>query len=176
MVLFGAFSAGIYAFFAFIAITYVTLLVAVVLLTTSFLFVSSAQNGLTSMMGQQHVMSSQISTVWNIFGSVPVLVAFLVGGVLSDKLEGRNADQAARILVLIGGAIMALVALYSTSKPKSVFDNVRIERGATADPNGSQATSEPLAGLSGLVHLDVVELRTRRADSTAILSSGHPPG
>jgi hypothetical protein len=80
MVLFGVISACIYVFFAFIPITYVTLLVAVVLLTTSFLFVSSAQNGLTSTIGQQHVMSGQISTVWNIFGSVPVLVAFLVGG------------------------------------------------------------------------------------------------
>src|SRR6266567_3518765 len=53
MLLFGATSAGLYAIFAFTAMTYVTLLVAVVLLTTSFLFVSSAQNGLTSTVGQQ---------------------------------------------------------------------------------------------------------------------------
>src|SRR3954468_7485974 len=48
MLLFGATSAVLYGLFAFIPITYGTLLVAVLLLTTSFLFVSSAQHGLTS--------------------------------------------------------------------------------------------------------------------------------
>ena len=36
-----------------------------------FLFVASAQNGLTSTIGQQHVMSGQISAVWNIFALAP---------------------------------------------------------------------------------------------------------
>src|SRR3982074_1196187 len=61
ILLFGAFSAGLYVLFALVPVTYVTLLVAVVLLTTSFLFVASAQNGLTSMIGQQNAMSGQIS-------------------------------------------------------------------------------------------------------------------
>ena len=73
MLLFGTSTAGLYVFFAVTPITYVTLLVAVVLLTTSFLFVASAQNGLTSMIGQQHAMSGQISAVWNIFASVPTV-------------------------------------------------------------------------------------------------------
>ena len=90
MLLFGAVTAGLYAFFAFTPITYVTLLVAVVLLTTSFLFVSSAQNGLTSMIGQQHAMSGQISAVWNIFASVPTVGALLIGGTLSDLLEEQE--------------------------------------------------------------------------------------
>jgi len=94
MLLFGAFSAGLYVLFALVPVTYVTLLVAVVLLTTSFLFVASAQNGLTSMIGQQNAMSGQISAVWNIFASVPTVVALLFGGALSDLLESRNADQA----------------------------------------------------------------------------------
>src|ERR1700730_16067559 len=46
MLLFGATSALLYAVFAVIPVTYATLLVAMVLLTTSFLFVASAQNGL----------------------------------------------------------------------------------------------------------------------------------
>ena len=87
MVVFGAISAGLYAVFAFTPITYATLLVAVMLLTTSFLFVASAQNGLTSTIGQQHAMSGQISAAWNIFLSVPALAAFLIGGHLSDLLE-----------------------------------------------------------------------------------------
>ena len=43
--LFGAVTAGLYVVFAFTPITYATLLVAVMLLTTSFLFVASAQQG-----------------------------------------------------------------------------------------------------------------------------------
>src|SRR5207247_1208928 len=75
MLLFGTISASLYVFFAFTPVTYVTLLVAVMLLTTSFLFVASAQNGLTSTIGQQHAMSGQISAVWNIFMSLPALEA-----------------------------------------------------------------------------------------------------
>lgn len=134
MLLFGAISAGLYIFFAFTPITYVTLLVAVVLLTTSFLFVAGAQNGLTSMIGQQHAMSGQISAVWNIFLSVPTIGALLIGGTLSGLLEDRNVDQAARILFLVGAAIMTTVAVYAVWKPRSVFDNVRAEHGIAAHP------------------------------------------
>src|SRR5476649_2078729 len=87
MLLFGVISAGVYVFFSFIPITYATLLIAVMLLTISFLFVASAQNGLTSTIGQQHVMSGQISAVWNIFSSIPTIAALLIGGKLSGLLE-----------------------------------------------------------------------------------------
>src|SRR5258708_37421118 len=53
MLLFGTITAIHYVLFAFTPITYVTLLVAVILLTTSFLFVASAQNGLASTIGQK---------------------------------------------------------------------------------------------------------------------------
>jgi hypothetical protein len=133
MLLFGAISAGLYVFFAFIPVTYVTLLAAVVLLTTSFLFVASAQNGLTSMIGQQHAMTGQASAAWNIFGSIPGVAALLIGGALSGMLEDRNADQAVHILFLVGAAVMATVALYAAWRPASVFDNVRPEH-ETAPP------------------------------------------
>src|SRR6202795_5109288 len=71
MLLFGGISALLYVFFAFIPLTYGTLLAAVVLLTASFLFVASAQNGLTSTIGQQHAMTGRVSAAWNIFLSVP---------------------------------------------------------------------------------------------------------
>lgn len=134
MLLFGATTAGLYGVFAFVPVTYMTLLVALVLLTASFLFVSSAQHGLTSTIGQQHVMSGQISAVWNIFTSIPAVAVLLVSGALSGMLEGRNADEAARILFLSGAAIMAAVAVYAGWKPASVFDNVRTEQAAVAHP------------------------------------------
>src|SRR5215813_10206053 len=105
MLLFGAASAVLYGLFAFIPITYETLLIAMLLLTTSFLFVSSAQHGLTSVIGQQHAMSGQISAVWNVFTSIPAIAALLIGGTLSDLLESRNADEAARMLFLVGAVV-----------------------------------------------------------------------
>jgi hypothetical protein len=124
MILFGTICAALYVLFAFMPVSYAMLLVAVVLLTASFLFVSSALNGLMSVIGQQHLMSGQISAVSNVFGMVPVLAAFLIGGVLSGALESSSADEAARILFLIGAVIMIMVALYGFWKPRSVFGNV----------------------------------------------------
>jgi hypothetical protein len=133
MVLFSGLCAAIYMLFAFAPVTYQSLLVAALLLGTSFLFVSSAQNGLTAAIGQQHVMSGQISAAWNIFGSLPGIAALILGGFLSDWMERRDAARAAHLLFLLGGAIMALVALYSLWKPPSVFDNLQVERACNAD-------------------------------------------
>jgi hypothetical protein len=134
MLLFGGITAFLYVLFAFVPMTYVTLLVAVVVLTSSFLFVASAQNGLTSMIGQQHAMTGQISAVWNIFLSVPTVGALLIGGTLSGMLEGKHADEAVRILFLVGAAIMTAIALYAVWKPGNVYDHVRIETGTGERP------------------------------------------
>jgi hypothetical protein len=134
MLLFGVIGALLYIVFAFTPISYFTLLVAVLVLTTSFLFVSSAQNGLTSMIGQQHAMTGQISAVWNVFLSIPTFGALLVGGTLSGMLEEQDADQAARILFLVGAAIMAAIALYALWRPADVFDNVHFESKTEGGP------------------------------------------
>jgi hypothetical protein len=127
MLLFGGITALLYVFFAFTPMSYATLLVAVLLLTTAFLFVSSAQNALTSTIGQQHAMTGQVSAVWNVFLSIPTFAALLIGGALSGRLEEENPDQAVRILFLVGAAVMTAIAIYALWKPKAVFDNVRNE-------------------------------------------------
>ncbi len=134
MVLFGGIASVTYVIFAFIPVSYVTLLIAVLLLTSAFLFVSSAQNGLASTIGQQNVMSGEVSAWWNIFLGVPTLAAFFFGGILSDQLEGHNADAAIRILFLVGAAVMGTVAVYGLLKPKSIFEHIHIERKADAHP------------------------------------------
>src|SRR5215469_2613132 len=83
------------------------LLIAVIALTISFLFVASAQNGLTAALGQQHAMTGQISALWNIVLSIPTMAALLAGGMLSDRLEHQAGDEAVRTLFLVGAAIMA---------------------------------------------------------------------
>jgi MFS family permease len=125
IILYGAITAGIYILFAFIPFSYFTILMTILLSTTSFLFVLSAQQGLTSLIGQQHVMSGQISTVLNILTIVPMLIGLLIGGWLSGLLESIHADDAVRILFLMGGIIMTIVAFYGFWKPKVVFDNVQ---------------------------------------------------
>ncbi len=134
MLLFGGICALLYLGFALVPMTYATLLLAVLVLTTSFLFVASAQNGLTSTIGQQHAMTGQISAVWNVFASIPTVAALLIGGMLSGLLEDRNADQAARILFLVGAAIMTAVSLFALWKPKDVFEHVHAERGPDIHP------------------------------------------
>jgi MFS family permease len=134
MLLFGGITALLYVLCAFTPMSYATLLAAVVLLTASFLFVSSAQNGLTSVIGQQHAMTGQVSAVWNVFLSIPTVGALLIGGKLSGLLEEKDPDQALRILFLVGAAIMIVIALYSLWKPAEVFDNVRVEDGAGRHP------------------------------------------
>jgi Major Facilitator Superfamily len=128
MLLFGIVSCGLYTFFAFTPISYATLLIAVVILTVAFLFVLSAQNGLTAMMGQQHAMTGQVSAAWNIFLSIPTVGALLAGGELSGLLEHEGADHAVRILFLVGAAIMGAVALYALWRPSEVFDNIHAEQ------------------------------------------------
>jgi MFS_1 like family len=58
----------------------------------------------------------------------------LIGGTLSDLLEGKNSDEAARILFLVGAGIMASVAIYAAWKPRIVYDNVHAEDGNAGHP------------------------------------------
>ena len=134
MLLFGGVTALLYVLLAFTPMSYATLVFAVVVLTASFLFVSSAQNGLTSVIGQQHAMTGQVSSVWNVFLSIPTVGALLIGGKLSGLLEEKDPDQALRILFLVGAAIMTVIALYALWKPAEVFDNIRVENGTGRHP------------------------------------------
>jgi len=134
MLLFGAITALFYVVCAFIPMSYLALLMTVMVVTTSFLFVSSAQNGLTSVLGQQHAMTGRISAVWNVFLSIPTVAALLLGGSLSGLLEDQHPDLAVRILFLAGAAIMAAVALYALWRPAAVFDNVRVENDGALHP------------------------------------------
>src|SRR5579863_7855361 len=134
MLLFGGICALLYLGFAFVPMSYATLLVAIIVLTASFLFVASAQNGLTSTIGQQHAMTGRISAAWNVFMSVPMVATLLIGGWFSNLLEAHNDDSAARILFLAGAAIMAAVSLFALWKPRDVFAHVRAERRPQVHP------------------------------------------
>ena len=132
LVIFGVVCSAIYVAFAFSSVSYWTLLAAVVVLTCAYSFVSSASNGLTATLGQQHVMSGQVSTVFNVVASVPIIAALVAGGYLSDFLE--HSHQGMRILFLTGAVVMAMLALYGLWRPKVVYDNVHAELGPKSHP------------------------------------------
>ncbi|MGH9122976.1 MAG: MFS transporter, partial [Acidimicrobiales bacterium] len=119
---------------ALLPVSATTLLVGVVIVTCSYLFVWGAWNGLSSTLGQQHVMSGQVSAMINTIASVPGILAFLLGGALSGQLEGERAESAARTFFLAGAGIAILVALYGLLRPRVVFDNLKWEKGPKAHP------------------------------------------
>jgi hypothetical protein len=134
MMIFGFLCAAVYLAFAFAPVTATGLGVAMIALTCCFLFVQSGQLGLTTAIGRQHVMSGQVSALWNAVNSLPLLFAFAIGGFLSNALEGRHADEAARTLFLIGAAVMAAIGAFAIWRPKSVFDNVHEEHAPVFKP------------------------------------------
>ncbi len=127
MMVFGVVCAATYGVFAFAPATYWVLMAAVVLSTVAYCFVHAGQQGLASQVGQQHVMSGQVGTLWNVFLVLPYLATYLAGGMLSQSLEGRNAGMAARILFLVGAAVLAATAAYAAWRPKVVFDSLHAE-------------------------------------------------
>ncbi|MGO9942389.1 MAG: MFS transporter [Rhodoblastus sp.] len=127
MILFSLIGCVLDLIFAFTPVSTFSLLAAILTLTTAFLFVSSAQNGLSSTIGQQHVMSGRVSAVWSIFGMVPVVTTFVLGGKFSDLLEGSDPELAARVMFLAGAAMTGLVLIYALWRPAVVYDNVHHE-------------------------------------------------
>lgn len=131
LAVFGAATALIYLAMAFLPVSYPMLLIGVMLVGVSYLFVLAAKDGLAAMIGRQHVMSGQVSTIWLVVASMPTVIGYLLGGILSDTLEGQNAAMAARILFLTGAAVMGLIALYGLWRPKPVFDTLHAESAAS---------------------------------------------
>jgi Na+/melibiose symporter-like transporter len=134
MMLFGAICAVLYAIFAFVPVNATTLLAAVILMTTAYLFVQSGQTGLGSTIARQHVMTGQLSSVLNVVAGIAGTIPLIIGGYLSNMLEGENAAKAARLLFLAGAAVMAGVALFAAWRPRVVFDNVHAEQGKVVHP------------------------------------------
>ncbi len=128
MLVFGGVAAALYLGFAFTPMNYSTLLLAMFLLTACTLFVDAAENGLASVLGQQHAMPGQLSATWSAFGSVPAVGALLLGGYFSDWLEDQDGNIAARALFLVGAVLSILVMIYSLLRPRAVFDKLRDEQ------------------------------------------------
>jgi MFS family permease len=130
LMVFGAICAAAYAAFAFLPASYPVLMAGMILAGLAFQFAYAAREGVAAMAGQQLALTGAMSVVWSICASVPYLGAYLLGGFLSQALEGQNAELAARVLFLVGAAVMLTVALYALWGPKRVFGVLHREEGS----------------------------------------------
>ena len=124
---FGLITAVLFTGLAFIHPTYVTMLVGVLLVSSGGLIAGSAARGLTSSVGQKNSVTGQAGVIVNMAVLMPGVVAFGLGGFLSQALEGQGAVTAARTLFLVGAALMAGVALFGVLGPRRLLDAHRPE-------------------------------------------------
>lgn len=121
LTLFGLATAALYAGIAFLNPTYALLLVGLLLLTAAMQTVMSSAAALFSAIGQEHLMAGQASAVLNVALNLPLLVGYLVGGGLSEMMEGKSASDAARLLFLVGAGLMAAIAVMGGFGPRRMF-------------------------------------------------------
>ena len=128
LILFGVTTASIYVALTFLTPTYGVMLWGLVAATSAFQLVFSAASGLISTIGQQRAMAGRMGALMSIGQTAPVIVSALLGGVLSDLLEGQGATTAARILFLISAALLLGVALVGFLRPRALFGAASAER------------------------------------------------
>jgi len=121
LMVFGVVTGLIYAAVSLLNPSYSVLLAGLFIATAVFQIVGSAAAGLISTIGQQQAMAGQMSAVFSIGVSAPLVAAYLVGGALSGLLEGRDAVSAARIIFLGAACLMLLIALFGVMRPRALF-------------------------------------------------------
>ena len=121
LMLFGVATGAVYGAIAFMSPGYPLLLGGLILATAAALTAASAANGIFSALGQEHLMAGHASTVMNIASLAPTVAGVLMGGLLSQALEGMNAASAARALFLLGAALMGGVAVLAAFAPRALY-------------------------------------------------------
>ena len=122
LITFGLIAAGLFAGLASVPPTYAVLLAGVILVGSGVLMASSAARGITSALGQSNALTGLAGVIVNLAALVPSMLAFLLGGQLSQLLEGANAVTAARTLFLVGAALMLAVVGFGLLGPKRLLD------------------------------------------------------
>ncbi|HEV2364576.1 MAG TPA: hypothetical protein VGS12_10325 [Caulobacteraceae bacterium] len=133
---FGAAAAALYLAMAFVQPTYSLLFVGLFALTCAVQVLAATANGLVSTVGQQHLMSGQVSAVFSLATWAPVTVATALGGALSQGLERLGPASAARLLFLVGAALMGAVAALGAAGPSRLFEGSHAERSLGEDLAG----------------------------------------
>ena len=131
LLIFSVLSTATYVLFAVIGYSPAALLLTLFCLMMWSLFIASAQNGLTATLGDQHAMTGQMSTVWNLSTALPAILAFLIGGQITDFLQGLDAQAASRDVFLIGAVASCVLLGFSTLRARPIYDHVRRDHDKT---------------------------------------------
>ena len=131
LLVFATTTAVFYGVMALIVPTYWVFLLGIFVATMAFQMVKSAAYGITNSLAQRHAVSGPMSGIINMASSAPDLISFIIGGLLSQTLEGEGAAAAARTLFLCAAGIMLAIAVLGLTGPKWVFDEARQEPHAT---------------------------------------------
>lgn len=122
LVIFGLLTGLIYGTVTLFNPSYAVLLTGLFVATVAFQVVFSAAYGLTSSIGQQKAMAGQMSALVGCAHALPSLASFVLGGLLSQALESRDAVTAAHTLFLVAAGLMAVIALFAVAGPRSLFN------------------------------------------------------
>jgi hypothetical protein len=128
LIVFGLATALTYGVMAFLPPSYAVWMAGIIVATAIFQIVLGAGTGLISTVGQQQAMAGRMGVLLSIAVVGPQVVSYLAGGALSDFLEGRGADTAARILFLTAAGILVAVAVMAMIRPRSLFDAAVVEK------------------------------------------------
>ena len=97
------------------------LLGTVFVLTSIFgQFLSAALQGLTSIIGQEHLMTGRLSSVWQAAGSIPGLFVSLLAAWIADKFSIGVAFSISALIALA-------ICLFACWRPKQVYDKGVVE-------------------------------------------------
>jgi MFS family permease len=132
LVIFGLITGLVYGGITLLNPTYAVLMAGLFIATIAFQIVGSATAGLISNIGQSQAMAGQMSALYGAAAALPALASFMLGGVLSEQLEGRDAVSAARVLFLIAAGLMAVIAVFGAIGPKSLFGAAKATRPTTS--------------------------------------------
>ena len=127
ILLFGVLTALIYGLMALMTPSYAMFLGGLFVATMAFRMVSSAVYGVINTLAQKHAVTGQMSSLINLGSSLPGLISFIGGGMLSQTLGGQSAEAAARVLFFCAGGLMVSIAVLGFIGPKWVFDEAREE-------------------------------------------------
>lgn len=98
----------------YVPLTYGALIVVFFTSSVFGQFIASALQGLTSTVGQEHVMTGRIASVWQAAAAAPGLVASIIAGHVAK-------DYAPHQAFMIGGGIAIIVTVFTFWRPREVY-------------------------------------------------------
>ncbi len=107
--------------------TWNTLLIGTLLLALFYLVISTASGALTTLVGQQRLMTGRLSALSNFVGAVPVIISFWVGGSLSETWSLRN-------IFFLMAVISCTLWLQALWKSRTVFVPNEVEERTSEEP------------------------------------------